>query len=225
MSYQDAMETTTSTFEKMSRIYRDDVENKIEALGEVSAVIHHHLVAMCNTWGYALSAGFRLKSRERIAEKDCKEYSRKSRMTQVEDIYAARICPSHSNGTLTDIEVKREIQNKVMHYFDKYPQYKCYVDNNTLTIDGRNIDKRCINFMGHIELQILTLDEFHKLEASHADNESRGAGITTSTSNTHLSSDRMSSGFDGASSSDSKIVSDLTDQMASWRKVSKVILK
>ena len=96
-----------------------------------------------------------------------------SRVTQVKDVYAARLCPRHENKP--DKQVKDELQQKLMNYFDKFPQYKYKIDNKHLTINGRKMNIRYITFVEHIELQLLTLEEYHILESTHLEYELRRA--------------------------------------------------
>jgi len=114
-------------FEKMSPEYRQDVLGKIESLYCVSEEIFHHLRAMSReshplASDYTISIEFRPKGIERIAEKDYNDYAGPtSRVTQVKDVYAARLCPRQENKP--DKQVKDELQQKLMNYFDKFPQY------------------------------------------------------------------------------------------------------
>ena len=62
-----------------------------------------------------------------------------------------------------------------MNYFDKFPQYKYKIDNKHLTINGRKMNIRYITFVEHIELQLLTLEEYHILESTHLEYELRRA--------------------------------------------------
>jgi hypothetical protein len=116
--------------------------------------------------GYTISTKFREKNKQRIVEKDVLDYAgEKSFDTQVKDIFAARLCPSssHHRGSpsLSDKEIKDKIQFDIKSYFKRFPNIRSTVENKTLK-NGMNV--RYIVFNGHIELQILTLQEYHILK-------------------------------------------------------------
>ena len=102
-------------FDKMSEAYRRDVLAKIDSLYSVSEELFHHIRAMSRGSGYTISIEFRAKGIERIAEKDYNDYAGStSRVTQVKDVYAARLCPRHENKP--DKQVKDELKQKLMNY-------------------------------------------------------------------------------------------------------------
>jgi len=110
-------------FEKMSEGYRRDVLAKIDLLFSVSEELFHHIRAMSTGSGCTISIEFRAKGIERIAEKDYNDcVGPTSRVTEVKDIYAARLCPRHENKP--DRQVKDELQQKLMDYFEMFPQYR-----------------------------------------------------------------------------------------------------
>jgi hypothetical protein len=193
------MASTTITFENMSEAYRVDVEKKIVELTPVAADIHAHLISICKGRpGHMISTEFRVKSNVRIVEKDLKDYDGhvypECLRTQVKDMFAARLCPpsSHLYGTDAEEETKQlkaTIRNRLFDHFKKNTSYKFSYTPKTLKIGGREFDVDYITFMDHIELQILSLEEAHLLEATHGDYENKRAveGVISPTS-AHASS-------------------------------------
>jgi hypothetical protein len=189
----------------MNASYRKDVESKINSLNPLAQEIHCHLLTMAKGAGLTMSCAFRAKGIERIAEKDFEDYAGPtSSSTQVKDIYAARLCPNATDGTLTDEQVKDQLQAKLVEYFDnikswvylkKYP-YK--IDNKKITVtDGREFNIRYMTFLDHIELQVLTVEEYFILESAHEEFERQRAGLATTT---HVSVTSPSAGSQSSES-------------------------
>jgi hypothetical protein len=121
---------------------------------------------------------------QRIVEKDVFDYAgMKSYETQVKDLFAARLCPSLNDDALSETEVKDDMQTKIKHFYRRNSKIKVTVENKTLN-DGMNV--RYIVFNGHIELQILTLNEYNILETTHKDYEERRSRRSISVQSTDV---------------------------------------
>ena len=151
-------------FAEMGKDYQDDVNSKLSDLKPVSEEIYQDLRQMFSD-GYVLSTTFRMKDRQRIVEKDVLDYvGDESFDTQVKDLYAARLCPSRRHATLSEKKVKDLMQLTIKRFYRYNPRIKVTVENKTLK-NGMNV--RYIVFNGHIELQILTLNQYLVLEDDH----------------------------------------------------------
>jgi Sel1 repeat len=170
-------EKKTLPFEEMSEAYRRDVGGKLDRLSPVACDIHRHLSALFNRDEYTMSPSFRIKSTKRIAAKDCVDYSGPiSFSTQVKDLFAARLSPSLSDGTKSNRQVKDSICNKIVEHFSNYPIFDIKVERKDKKIGADNLYLIYITFMGHIELQVLTLEELKFLEEDHLAYEERRQG-------------------------------------------------
>ena len=106
-----------------------------------------------------------MKDRQRIVEKDVLDYvGDESFDTQVKDLYAARLCPSRRHATLSEKKVKDHMQLTIKRFYRYHPTIKVTVENKTLK---NKMNVRYIVFNGHIELQILTLNQYLELEDDH----------------------------------------------------------
>jgi len=151
-------------FAEMGKDYQDDVNSKLSDLKPVSEEIYQDLRQMFSD-GYVVSTTFRMKDRQRIVEKDVLDYvGDESFDTQVKDLYAARLCPSRRHATLSEKKVKDLMQLTIKRFYRYHPTIKVTVENKTLK-NGMNV--RYIVFNGHIELQILTLNQYLELEGDH----------------------------------------------------------
>ena len=78
--------------------YQYDVDSKLSDLKDVTEEIYQDLRQVFVD-GYVLSTTFRMKDRQRIVEKDVTDYvGDESLDTQVNDLFAARLCPSRSHA-------------------------------------------------------------------------------------------------------------------------------
>jgi len=151
-------------FAEMGKDYQDDVNSKLSDLKPVSEEIYQDLRQMFSD-GYVVSTTFRMKDRQRIVEKDVLDYvGDESFDTQDKDLYAARLCPSRRHATLSEKKVKDHMQLTIKRFYRYNPRIKVTVENKTLK-NGMNV--RYIVFNGHIELQILTLNQYLELEGDH----------------------------------------------------------
>jgi Reverse transcriptase (RNA-dependent DNA polymerase) len=138
----------------MSLEYQNDVKDKLKVLREQSQVIHRDMCGQFTT-DYTISTIFREKSLERITEKDITDYGGvESFKTQVKNIFAARLCPSYPDKTVSDKQVKDKMQNTINAFYKGKKNIMVSFENKTLK-NGMNV--RYVVFDGHIELQILTL--------------------------------------------------------------------
>jgi len=163
----------------MSPKYQEDVNKKLTELEHVSEGIYHDLRSIFRGGGYVLSLQFRKKGLDRIVEKDISDYAgRRSYKTQVKDLFAARLCPSRHDPIHTDGEVKDEMQNKIYNFYDGHSKITSVTVENKFLKNGMNV--RYFVFNGHIELQILTLNEYNILEDTHKEYEERRTRGATS---------------------------------------------
>jgi hypothetical protein len=160
-------------FSKMSKDYQDDVYRKLSELEPLSESIYQDLRTRFKGGGYILSMEFRKKGLQRIVEKDVTDYAGVDAFeTQVKDIFAARLCPSRHDDSLSDDQIKDNLQSAIKVLY-KGKKIRVTVENKTLK-NGMNV--RYIVFADHIELQILTLKEYHILEDTHKEYEDRRTG-------------------------------------------------
>jgi len=178
------MAMTSPRFSDMSLDYQEDVLRKLSDLESVSEDIYKDMRTLFRGGGYILSLEFRKKSLQRIVEKDVFDYAgMKSYETQVKDLFAARLCPSLNDDALSETEVKDDMQTKIKHFYRRNSKIKVTVESKTLN-DGMNV--RYIVFNGHIELQILTLNEYNILETTHKDYEDRRSRRSISVQSTDV---------------------------------------
>ena len=130
--------------------YQYDVNSKLSDLKDVTEEIYQDLRQVFVD-GYVLSTTFRMKDRQRIVEKDVTDYvGDESLDTQVNDLFAARLCPSRSHAiSCPEKKVKDNIQLTIKMFYIYHPRIKVTVENKTLK-NGMNV--RYIVFNGHIEL-------------------------------------------------------------------------
>ena len=146
-------------FTLMPEQYRRDVEDKIAALQAVAEEIHRHLKGICERGArYEISPTFRLKTKNRIMEKDLKDYDgrvyNECLRTQVKDIFAARLWPSNNYMIDRDLEVvKMEIVIELLECF-AHLKLKCVFAQKIVSIGDREIKVKYFTINGHIELQI-----------------------------------------------------------------------
>jgi TPR repeat protein len=176
-------------FEEMSEAYRQDVGGKLDRLSPVASDIHRHLSALCTSDEYIISDRFRIKSTNRIAAKDCLDYSGPEAFsTQVKDLFAARLSPSRSDKSKTNRQVKDDLRNTILKYFRDHTDYTLTIECKEKTIGADHLYLIYITFMGHIELQVLTLEESKFLEEDHLAYEMRRLGMSSPTSSADASS-------------------------------------
>ena len=82
----------------MCQDYQYDVNSKLSDLKDVTEEIYQDLRQVFVD-GYVLSTTFRMKDRQRLVEMDVTDYvGDESLDTQVNDLFAARLCPSRSHA-------------------------------------------------------------------------------------------------------------------------------
>ena len=130
--------------------YQYDVDSKLSDLKDVTEEIYQDLRQVFVD-GYVLSTTFRMKDRQRIVEKDVTDYvGDESLDTQVNDLFATRLCPSRSHAiSCPEKKVNDNMQLTIKMFYKYHPRIKVTVENKTLK-NGMNV--RYIVFNGHIEL-------------------------------------------------------------------------
>ncbi len=164
----------SQTWDQMLPEYKEDVNKKVRDLAPVAKRIREDVGLLIE--GSMMSTNFRLKNLDRIAEKDLKDYAgERSKKTQVKDIYAGRIAPAGKVKDKSESEIKAGIKDKILEFYDGRSDVEITVDNKHVPVSN-GTEKRVINiqyviFNKHIELQILTLEEYLFLEQAHGEYE------------------------------------------------------
>jgi hypothetical protein len=167
------------TFSEMSPEYQADVQEKLSMMRQLSLEIHRDLCQIMFREGYTISTTFREKGIQRIIDKDVLDYVGVNALcTQVKDILAGRLCPVTSDKTKSDNEVKNNMVDIIHKFYHRHPTIKTRIDNKTLSRVKMNV--RYVVFNEHIELQVLTLGEYLKLEETHEEYERWRAGAQVS---------------------------------------------
>jgi hypothetical protein len=156
-------------FEGMSEKYCKHVEASLMELEPKAEHIRYNIGRKFPK--AMMSASFRMKDKNRIAAKDVSDYGGiKSTKTQVTDIFAARLAPGRGevkNKTPDEInEIKMKYVEDIGVLFEN-EGIDINVFQKDKTIGDRNITIVYIIFHRHIELQVVTLDEYEHLEDSH----------------------------------------------------------
>ncbi len=145
--------------------YKEDVNKKVRDLAPLAKSIREDVGLLIE--GSMMSSSFRLKGLNRIAEKDLKDYAgERSKKTQVKDIYAGRIAPGRLVKGKSESEIKKEIKDKILEFYDYDGRndVEITVDNKQVPVSNgtetRVINIQYVIFNKHIELQILTLEEY-----------------------------------------------------------------
>jgi hypothetical protein len=154
-------------FSQMSPEYQSSLSSTLESLKPLAVQLHTQL---SNLFPDAtMSNSFRQKSLDRAAQKDVNDYAGpQSIKSQVLDLFAARISPKPST---IGRDAKEECRDKILDYFQKNSgllTVDLHIHNKKLRINGRDMNVHCVIFNQHIELQILTLEEYDFLNKSHA---------------------------------------------------------
>jgi hypothetical protein len=163
----------SQTWDQMLPEYKGDVNKKVRDLAPLAESIREDVGLLIE--GSMMSSSFRLKGLDRIAEKDLKDYGRRSKKTQVKDIYAGRIAPGRLVKDKSESEIKTEIKDKILEFYDGRNDVEITVDNKQVPVSNgtetRVINIQYVIFNKHIELQILTLEEYLFIEQAHDEYE------------------------------------------------------
>ena len=153
----------------MTQEYRDDVTRKMKQLKplteDILKIIREEFPI---GFGYT---NFRPKSYARIIEKDVNKYKGLSaRETQVKDLYAARLFATPDNRKDGE-SMKEMVLERFNKIFYRHPTINFISENKQKIInffgEMRHINPKYVTFNGHIELQVVTSDEYHILAITH----------------------------------------------------------
>jgi hypothetical protein len=174
VSVYDSMARRNPSLTRMTSEYRHYTSTAMVDLRPTARTVHGAVSGLFQD--SVMSASFREKDGERAAQKDIRDYGGlESRRSQVTDLFAARLVPKRDKHTGADDETFRDecVSRIVKHFAQSHPDIDVQVHKNKapLRVKAQGVVRVVrvvyIVFARHIELQVLSMEDYLLLEQGH----------------------------------------------------------